>query len=125
MGDTELRRKHIETLEVLQALSDENEQLKRNLHNTKEGESLDTAENNDRLLSLLTERREEVKRLQTMLAEEKKRTEVALTEAKKQHDTTKNMMKEMEAQQVLLDNLRSELDAVRNSPPPRTPNLPK
>jgi len=136
MNDPDLRRKHIETLEILQTLSDENEELKRRVNNTKPGETLETAENNDRMLDMLTELRQEVNGLEASLAEEKKRNEDGKVNMKKEvdmfkdkyrneRDQSKKIMKEMEAQGVLMENLRNELDklsaeAEKNSEPPNS-----
>ena len=128
-GDT-LRRKHIQTLEVLQRLSDENECLKRQLQQSSApasqgGQSLDSSSNDTSSShQLLVEKQNEIRALEstiTTLKSDLKTSASDLKTYKSKYSEERSsssaqasrMKKDMETQALLMQDLRSQLDALQ------------
>ena len=120
--DSDLRSKHIETLEVLQKLSDENTELKaKSAHPIKDTETAASSAQIDALLKMVENLRHSVKATEAALIEERERSEISKSAAAADRKTlqtkfteerrTKNqIMKDIETQGLLMAELRRQLD---------------
>ncbi|GMI50284.1 hypothetical protein ScalyP_jg12136 [Parmales sp. scaly parma] len=126
--DSDLRSKHIETLEVLQKLSDENTELKaKSAHPIKDTETAASSAQIDALLKMVENLRHSVKATEAALIEERERSEISKSAAAADRKTlqtkfteerrTKNqIMKDIETQGLLMAELRRQLDEEAKDP---------
>jgi len=126
-GESDLRRKHIATLEVLQKLSDENEALKAQMgggcgdFNGGGGDEENLQETNDKILKLLNEKTQLLRSAEDSLAAERANAQEEMKQIREENDQLKagnreskrnlrNVMKELETQHILLEDLRRQVE---------------